>query len=98
MGRWYFRGDKPYHELIIEHDTDVSNPIVADYIRHVQLRNDPPPRPTPMKDNPRRKDWRPVYEWYLRHPGVTMQEIAEMLGYNENTVRRKLAEQGARMK
>jgi hypothetical protein len=80
------------HQIIIDSETDVANPIVQDYIRHFQLLEDPPPQPQPMKDNPREKDWRPVWEWRKRHPGVTHQEIAKMLSYSPTTVRHKLAQ------
>jgi len=42
--------------------------------------------------NPRKLDWRPVYEWYKRHPLFTLEEIAEKIGYPAERVRLKIAE------
>jgi len=58
----------------------------------LMLRNDPPPRPQHAKDNRRKLDWRPLHEWHMRHPVVTITEVARVLNYNAVTVRRKLAE------
>ena len=40
----------------------------------------------------RKLDWRPVYEWYKRHPLFTIEEIAQKLGYKPHTVRVKFTE------
>lgn len=53
---------------------------------------DPPPQPQPFRNNQKKKDWRPVWEWHKRHPDVTFEEIAEMMGLNPTTVKRHLGE------
>lgn len=87
-----FLGFKPE----IDSDTALNNPIVLDEIRSVQremlLASNPPPHPQPMKDDPKKMDWRPLWEWHKRHPKVTHDEIAKHLGYTPQYVRRKLAE------
>ena len=45
-----------------------------------------------MKSNPRKLDWRPVWEWKQRYPDITHKMIAEMLGYHPDTIRKKLSE------
>lgn len=81
---------------VIGTDTAIHNPIVLKVLRDEQrdflMQSDPPPAPQPMIDNPRKLDWRPLWEWHKRHPDVTLNEIAKKLNYNPVTVRRKLAE------
>jgi len=79
-------------EIVIGADVDITNPIVQEDIQSWQQRVDPIPKPQPMKNNPRKLDWRPVWEWRKRHPGITHEEIAKMLGYTPDYVRHKLAE------
>ena len=92
-GRYTDDNSELRHELIITPEVPINNPIIQDYIKgSLSQPLDKPPKPMPMKDNPRKLDWRPVYEWKKRHPGVTDEQIAEMLGYNRVTVTRKLSE------
>ena len=79
-------------KLIINDETAIHNPIVQKWIRAWQKQFlEPPPRPHPMKDNPRKLDWQPVWEWHKAHPYVSIREIADMLGYSYGYVRQKLA-------
>lgn len=79
-------------QLIINDKTAMHNPIVQKFIRAMQKQFlGPPPRPHPMKDNPRKLDWQPVWEWHKAHPYVSIREIAGMLGYSYGYVRQKLA-------
>lgn len=80
------------HEIIIDADVCVHNPIVQRMIRLLQKTDLCPPQPQPVRGNPRKLDWRPVWEWYKQHPSVTYKEIAEALYYREDYIRRKLAE------
>ncbi len=86
----------PEHSIVIHTDTDISNPVVQRYIerrrRQLILRADPPPKPEPMKDNPRKLDWAPLVNWAKRHPEFTSKDIADLLHYNPVTIRRKLLE------
>lgn len=87
--------DKKTGKLLpkITSDTAVENPIVQDEIKLIKdMYRDPPPQPQKSKDNHGRLDWRPVYEWKLRHPGVTYAEIAKMLYRSHTYVRSKLAQ------
>ena len=51
-----------------------------------------PPFPQPMRNNPRKNDWRPLLEWHKRHPDVSITQIAKMIHRNRVTVSRKLDE------
>src|SRR5574341_104200 len=71
---------------IITAETDLTNPFYLDLIRHEQKENaGDPPKPIKNKSNPRKLDWRPVYEWYKRHPLFTIEEIANKIGYVPQT-------------
>ena len=86
-------GDDIKAELAITPETDIESPLVLDYIRRWQEQErDPLPQPIPLEENPRKLDWRPVWEWEKRHPGITRKEIAIMLNRNGVAVRRALVE------
>jgi hypothetical protein len=91
VGRVTRKGTEIIHELIIKPETDIDNPLVIEFIKAWQRnrRNDPP-MPIQSQENPRKLDWRPVWEWRKRHPGVSYAELAEMLNYHPVTVRRAL--------
>ena len=78
-------------------ETDLYSPESLEALRQAQRwvkrRNDP--IPAPIEDpKTERLDWRPVWEWYKRTPGATLEEIAEALTYAPQTVRRALAKLG----
>lgn len=74
-------------------DFDATNPIAVEALTRIQAQNqDVPPSPQPMKDDPTKTDWRPVWEWHHRHPEVPDKEIAQMLGVNRVTVTRHFNE------
>ena len=77
---------------IITPETDLTNPMILSMIQEQQKEHAGNP-PKPIKDilNPRKLDWRPVYEWYKRHPLFTHEEIANKIGYSSQTVRRAFA-------
>jgi len=78
-------------ECIITPETDLGNPLVLYIIKQWQANNkNEPPQPQKMRGNTRKLDWRPVWEWRKRHPGVTIEEIAKLLGRNRVTVNRAL--------
>lgn len=80
-------------QCIITPETDLTNPIMLEMIQSQQKAHaGEPPKPAKDKDNPRKLDWRPVYEWYKRHPLFTLEEIAKKIGYPPHRVRLKLAE------
>jgi hypothetical protein len=92
-GRWWREGDQVIHQLVFDEYVDWKNPIVQDYIE--QMRGgtlSTPPRPQRSKDNPRKLDWIPVWEWWKRHPDVEVNELARMLGYARSYLSRKLNE------
>ncbi len=76
------------HECVITPETDLGNPLVLENIKEWQKTHKNKP-PFPVKIG-RRKDWRPVWEWRNRNPGVRDIEIAKMLGLNRVTVSRAL--------
>ena len=80
------------HKINLTSDVDIENLVVRDWIKHYQLKDDPPPQPQPMKDNPRKLDWRPVLEWKIRHPFARHKDIAKILNCHPSTVRKNLAE------
>jgi hypothetical protein len=89
--RYYRHEDGDWkHECIITPETDLGNPLVLDNIKEWQekCRTNPP---APIKIG-RTKDWRPVWEWRNRNPGVPDHEIAKMLKLNRVTVSRALTQ------
>ncbi|HLO18285.1 MAG TPA: hypothetical protein VK206_25865 [Anaerolineales bacterium] len=85
-GNWKWR-------CIITPETDLTNPMYLEMIQSQQKQYaGNPPKPIKDKMNPRKLDWRPVYEWYKRHPLFTLEEIAEKIGYPAHRVRLKIAE------
>ena len=87
------RGSKR-QEIVLGPDVDVSNPIVQEYIallRRLAPENIPP-QPQPMKDNKRKLDWRPVWEWEQRRPYLNRKEIASLLNRDYSSVKKKLEE------
>jgi hypothetical protein len=89
--RQYEIEGKIYQEIIITPDTDLTNPDVIDYIRGWQSsQRRKPPMPLPKRENSRELDWRPLWEWSMRYPDISREEIARMLNYNPDVLRRKL--------
>jgi len=91
--RMWHDGDRFIHEIVIGEYVDLENPLVQDYIQ--QLRDvirSTPPDPQPSKNNPRKRDWTPVWQWWKQHPDVTVNELARMLNYSREYVSRKLSE------
>ncbi len=85
-GNWKWR-------CIITPETDLTNPLYLKMIQDQQKKHaGDPPKPIKDKMNSRKLDWRPVYEWYKRHPLFTIEEIAKKIGYPAQRVRLKLAE------
>ena len=87
-----YEADRIIHDFTGGSETDYSNPVVKNFIRNTNVslaRFDPPPRPI---ERGRALDWEPVFEWSVKHPDVTIAEIAAMLGYNASYLRRKLSE------
>lgn len=80
-------------QCIITPETDLTNPMNIKLIQEQQKAwVGDPPRPTKDKNNSRKLDWRPVYEWYKRHPLFTLEEIAHKIGYPVHRVKLKLSE------
>jgi hypothetical protein len=80
-------------QCIITPETDLTNPMNIHLIQEQQKAwAGDPPQPAKDKNNPRKLDWRPVYEWHKRHPLFTLEEIARKLGYPAHRVRLKLGE------
>ena len=80
-------------EIIITPETDLTNPLVIFIIQQMQKNfTGDPPKPICDQNNPRKSDWRPVYEWHKYHPLFTEEEIAEKIGYAPQTVRHKFAD------
>jgi hypothetical protein len=80
-------------QCIITPETDLTNPLNIELIKEQQKAwAGDPPKPIRDKTNPRKLDWRPVYEWHKRHPLFTLEEIAKKLGYPAQRVRLKIAE------
>ena len=85
-GNWKWR-------CIITPETDLTNPMYLEMIQSQQKQYaGNPPQPAKDKMEPRKLDWRPVYEWHKRHPLFTLEEIAEKIGYPAERVRLKIAE------
>lgn len=85
-------GETPKYEIVIPPDFDATNPIALNVLYLMRRSFDKPPHPQPMKDDPAKMDWRPVWEWHNRHPEITDKEIAQMLGVNRVTVTRRFNE------
>ncbi len=78
-------------ECIITPETDLTNPFILELIQSQQKSHaGNPPKPFTDKNDSRKLDWRPVYEWYKAHPLFTIEEIAQKIGYKSQTVRKKL--------
>jgi hypothetical protein len=91
--RWWREGEEIKHQLVIDEHVDLGNPIVQDNIKHwLDHSRSTPPQPQPSKDNRRRLDWTPVWEWWKRHPDVRINDLATMLGYDRSYLSRKLNE------
>lgn len=70
---------------------DPTNPAHQDAYNAMKRMVDPLPKPRAKKNDSRALDWQPVMAWAVRHPSVSLSEIAKELGYNAVTVRKKLA-------
>lgn len=51
-----------------------------------------PPQPQPLRNNKKKKDYRPIWEWEKRHPYFSRKQIAEMLNIHVVTLKRRLEE------
>jgi hypothetical protein len=90
----YQAGDGNWRwECIITPETDLTNPLVLQIIQSGQKEyaGDTPP---PIKDgnDPRKLDWRPVYDWHKRHPLFSIEEIAKRIDHTPQAVRRGFRE------
>jgi hypothetical protein len=80
-------------ECIITPETDLTNPFILALIQEQQrVHAGKPPQPIKDKNNPRKLDWRPVYEWHKKYPLFTLKEIATKLGRPYTVVKSKLEE------
>jgi hypothetical protein len=80
-------------ECIVTPETDLTNPLVLELIQRAQKEfAGDPPRPSKRFDDPRRLDWRLVYEWHKTHPLFTIEEIAEKINRTPQAVRREFKE------
>jgi hypothetical protein len=78
-------------EIIITPETDLEYPKVIEGIKILRAKyRIPPPQPQSTRGNPRKLDWRPVWEWRKRHPSVTYEEIAKQLDRAPDSVRKAL--------
>ena len=76
-------------ECIITPETDLTDPFILGLIQSQQKEYaGEPPRPARNAADPRKRDWRPLYEWHKRHPLFSIAEIAEKVGLAPETVRR----------
>jgi len=92
-GRSWRDGENVKYELIIDENVALDNPIVQNYIKQMlDYNRSAPPKPQPTKNNPRKLDWTPVWEWSQRHPDVEINELARLIGYDRSYVSRKLHE------
>ncbi len=74
-------------------EVNLQNPFIQEDILFRKVLNNPPPRPRlVIGDEEQRMDWGPVWEWYEHHPQLAIAEIAELLNYPFNYVRRKFKE------
>jgi hypothetical protein len=91
--RSWLDGENIKQELIIDENVALDNPIVQNYIKQMlDHSRSTPPQPQPTKNNLRKLDWTPVWEWWKRHPDVGVNELARMLGYDRSYMSRKLNE------
>lgn len=80
-------------QCIITPETDLTNPTNLHLIQEQQKAwAGDPPKPVRDRNNPRKLDWRPVYEWHKRHPLFTLEEIAKKIGFPAHRVKLKLSE------
>lgn len=79
-------------QCIITPETDLTNPENLKLIKEQQkVWAGNPPKPAKDKNNPRKLDWRPVYEWHKRHPLFRLEEIAKKIGYPAYKVKLEIA-------
>jgi hypothetical protein len=79
------------HECIITPETDLENPAVLGLIKTWQaIYRSTPPQPQKNRGNPKKLDWRLVWEWRKRHPNVTYEKIANQLHRDPTSVRKIL--------
>ena len=82
-------------ECTITPETDLTDPRIVQFIQSQQKEfTPPPPKPARIQRGSRKLDWRPVYEWHLRYPLFSIEELAERIEYSPETVRRKFRELG----
>ncbi|HET9909019.1 MAG TPA: hypothetical protein VFQ23_20390 [Anaerolineales bacterium] len=80
-------------QCIVTPETDLTNPVNLHLIKEQQKAwAGDPPKPVKDKSNQRKLDWRPVYEWYKRHPLFTVEEIAKKIGYPAQRVKLRFSE------
>lgn len=93
MPKIHFEKGKGFTVLITP-ETDIRNEFVIEFIETIQKNTlTKPPQPTQINGS-RKLNWRPVWEWSLRHPQVTIKEIAQKLNRNYTDVKRRLKELG----
>jgi hypothetical protein len=92
-GKSWYEDGRVIYQPVIDETVDRKNPIVQNYIDlMLDGTRSTPPKPQPSKNNPRKLDWIPVWEWWKRHPDVEVNELARMLGYARSYLSRKLNE------
>jgi hypothetical protein len=80
-------------ECTITPETDLTNPLILQLIQRGQKEYaGDPPKPVKDKSNPRKFDWRPLYEWHKRHALFTIEEIAKRVDHPPQAVSRAFAE------
>jgi len=80
-------------ECIVTPETDLTDPFILTLILTQQKEYaGAPPKPAKTQTDHRKLDWHPVYEWHKHHPLFSIAEIAEMIGFAPETLRRKFRE------
>lgn len=75
--------------IVIPEDFDASNPHAQAFLMALQWHVDPCPQPIRVGVE---MDFRPVWEWYKRHPNFSQGKLAEHLGYTRPYLNRRLKE------
>ncbi len=79
--------------LLITPETDIKNQLVIEFIEAWQktmlYQHNSPPQPQKI-DGSKQLNWKPVWEWAVRHPQITRKEIAQKIHRNYEHVKSKL--------